>query len=467
MQNPVLFCFIFIFILYVIPTFLQVTFDENLQITKFYFGLPGILSGDEPHYFVTTTSLINDHDFYIENNYDNAYFYGACDVGFHFVNNTNPQVGRHMMLYDEENKVVTTINEKNEYNASTYSQASFQQIPARPLGLPLFSAFLLWPLKDTCFIEAGAIYVSIFVSLIGVFFFYLICRYYAKKYIQEQERREQLSLLFTLLFALCTQFWHYSKTYFTEPYFTTFLLVAYYFFFIEERKIRSSFIPGFILGIGFTMKDPFGMYLLLFVVLLVWAKQWKRLFLFVAGSTAPVLWILFYNWILTGSIFTFGRATSYLGLLGDTFFGIFASFFHPTFGIIPFAPFLIFAFLGFHALYKLNKKCFYEILLLVVPYTLLWASLSLTDVGAGGAYSGRYLIVILPFLVLLCFFWYIQNKNLFLMKIFFVFAILSFIINAQAAFFYPLFWNNPPWIIFSKLITKGDRLIEIIRESLW
>ena len=284
---------------------------------------------------------------------------------------------------------------------------------------------------------------------------------------QEEEKKEQTALLFTVLFALCTQFWHYSKTYFKEPYLTTFLVVAYYFFFIEERKKRNSFIPGLVLGIGFTMKEPFGMYLFLFALFLVWAKQWKRLFLFIAGSAVPVSWILLYNWLLSGNMFTFSRAGSYLGLLQDGFFGVFASFFHTTYGILPFAPFLIFGFLGFYALYKQEKKCFYVILLLVVPYTLLWGSLSLTDVGAGSAYSGRYLLPMIPFFVLLCFFWYIENKNLFLMKLFFVCAIVSFIINAQAAFFYPLFWNNPPWIVLSKIMQKWERVGEIIRESMW
>ncbi|MEK6921908.1 MAG: hypothetical protein AABX82_08515, partial [Nanoarchaeota archaeon] len=89
-KRMIVFFFSILFLFYLLPTFVQVRFDNDLRIDEFYLGLPGVISGDEPHYFVTTTSLINDHDYYIDNNYDNTYFYGGCDVSFRYVNNTNP-----------------------------------------------------------------------------------------------------------------------------------------------------------------------------------------------------------------------------------------------------------------------------------------------------------------------------------------------------------------------------------------
>lgn len=91
-----------ILLLYLLPLFIQVSFDEEFHLEEVYIGLPGVLSGDEPHYLVVTTSLINDHDIYVENNYDNAYYNAGCDVGYHFRNQS--RIRRHMLMYSAEKK---------------------------------------------------------------------------------------------------------------------------------------------------------------------------------------------------------------------------------------------------------------------------------------------------------------------------------------------------------------------------
>lgn len=56
-----------------------------------------------------------------------------------------------------------------------YNLTITHQIANRPIGLPLFSALFFWPFKNTCFIEAGAIYISLLISFIGLIFFFKIC----------------------------------------------------------------------------------------------------------------------------------------------------------------------------------------------------------------------------------------------------------------------------------------------------
>ncbi len=485
-ENPVFFCFFLIAILYLLPTFIQTEFNNELHIKQFYIGLPRILSGDEPHYFVVTTSLINDHDFYIENNYDNAYYHGACDVGFNFINNTNPTIGRHMLLFNPEKKIVTAIHGENPYNEITYKKeiqtlkekynvSNFYQINVRPLGLSMFSALFLWPLRGTCFIEAGVIYVGVFVSFVGIIFFYFISLYYIKKYSIDENRNKTegfnsisssfsstfIALLFTLFFALATQYWHYSKTYFVEPYLATFLLGAFYYSFIKKR----NFISGLLLALGFSMKYPFGIYLGLFGLVLLYTRKWKQLFYFILGSALPIVFIMYSNFYLTGNPFLLARA-EYLSYFDNYIAGIVAALFHPTFGIIPFAPFLIFSLLGFWILYKHDKSHFVYFCIMIIPYFFFWSSLALTSVGGGGGYSARYDVPLLSFFVLLCLIWFMYNKSQFLMRLFYFLILISLIINIQAAFLYPLFWNNPPWILFEKLLSKWDRVVELIKQSL-
>ncbi len=471
-------CFSILFLLYFLPTFVQVAFNKDLRIDHFYLGLPGVVSGDEPHYFVTTTSLINDHDYYVDNNYDNTYFHGGCDVSFRYINNTNPQLWRHIQIVAPEQRLVFPINisemQGNDLDAFytglveklqlQYNITITHQVSNRPIGLPLFSAMFLWPLKNTCFIEHGAIYLSTAVSFIGLIFFFMICLFYLGQYRKKEDKQEReiyekenvcIALCFTVILALCTQYWHYSKTYFTEPYLAAVLLVAYYLFCVRKQ----SFLPGIVLGIGFSMKYPFGMYLAIFGLFLLLSKEWKRILFFILGSSGPISIVFYYSWSISGHIFNSAQSGNLL--FGNYLYGVYFWLFDPTFGLLPFAPFLVFSSLGWWWLWKEDRKTAIIITAIIVPYFFFWTSYTLTQAGAGG-YSARYIIPLLGFFVLLCMIWYQQNKNKILSLLFVVFTIISFIINIQAAFLYPLFWNNPPWIVFDFLRYKWTRMIELL-----
>jgi 4-amino-4-deoxy-L-arabinose transferase-like glycosyltransferase len=466
MNKIVLWGFICIAVLYFLPTLVQVSFDDELSIEEFYIGFPGVLSGDEPHYFVTTTSIINDHDLYIGNNYDNAYFNGGCDVGYRFANHTDPMM-RHVRLFNPEEKAISIKNPYNREEGTTYEEdvaefleteevSSYYEIPQRPLGLPVLSAIVLWPLADTCMVEYGAIYVTLLFSIIGIIFFYFIALHYVKKWNKTSVESKTLAMLFTLLFALSTQYWHYSKTYVAEPYLTVFLIVSYYLFFIKEHNI----LPGFLLAAGFSMKYPFAMYLVFFAGFLLLRRKWKRLSLFIMGSIPIIVSILMYNVYVTGSIFL--ARSEYLNIFDNVLLGMLRTIIDPTFGILPFAPFLIFAIPGAYILYKKERALFFILSVLIVPYFFFWSGFALTPVGAGGGYSSRYTLPIIPFLVLLSGIWFIQLGRRKQKIVFILLALIACIINMQAAFLYPLFWNNPVWILFEKIITKWDRIIEIL-----
>lgn len=484
-NKMILLFFSVLFVLYLLPTFIQVAFDKDLRIDHFYLGLPGVVSGDEPHYLVTTTSLINDHDYYIDNNYDNAYFHAGCDVGFRYVNQSN-RVWRHVQIVAPDQRMAFPLNFSNsfsnlsgneldkEYEAAVedleqkYNITTTHQVSNRPIGLPFFSALFLWPFKNICFIEHGAIYISLFISFIGLIFFFRICLFYLKQYrkksseknVETEKIHEKenvwLGLCFTAILGLCTQYWFYSKTYFTEPYLATFLLVAYYLFFIKKQ----SFLPGLVLAIGFSMKYPFGMYLAIFGIFLLYKKEWKRIIFFVFGASGPIALVFYYSWLLSGHIFN--SAQSGHLFFGNYLQGIIVWIFDPMFGVLPFAPFLILSILGLLWLWKQDRETAIILIFMMVPYFLFWSSYTLTQHGPGG-YSARYIIPILGFLVLLVLLWYQQNKNKILFWIFLTLTGISFVINLQAAFLYPLFWNNPPWILFDILKYKWVRVLEVLK----
>ena len=474
LQRLVFLSFLPIFFLYILPTFIQPEYDTDLHLIRFNLGLPGVISGDEPHYLVATTSLINDHDYYVENNYENAYHSGGCDLGFRYRNTTNPTIPPHIQLVDPIKHIAlpTISNKTHEENVQImyeqYNATTVRWVSNRPVGVPFFSSIFLWPLKDTCFIEHGVIYLSVMISIIGIIFFYLISLFYARKYIFEQNKEVEnnenekksiiTALCFTYIFAFATQYWHYSKTYFPEPYIATFLLMSYYLFFIQKQ----STLPGFLIALGYSMKSPFGMYLVLFPMALLVRKEWKRCCYFVLGTLLPLGGVLYYNWSLSGNIFYSAQAGALS--FGNYAYGIFVWLFHPMFGVIPSAPFLIFSIFGLYNLWRKNKESFFNLSIIIFPYFFFWAFYKLTQVGPGG-YSARYLVPLLGFFVLLSMIWYIHNKNKVLQILFFVLVSISFIINLQAAFLYPLFWNNPPWIVFDFITQKFHRIIEVLKQT--
>lgn len=474
-RKIVFLCFLLLLLFYLLPTFIQPEYDSNLHIKKFYLGFPGVLSGDEPHYFIVTTSIINDKDFYLENNYNLAYHYGGCDLGFRYINTSNPTIGPHIQFVDSTNRIAIptlenkTLEENIQWAYSHYNVTSFRWVSNRPIGLPFFSSLFLWPLKDTCFIEYGAIYLSVLLSYVSLIFFYYICLFYVARWRSEAEHETKLknnkrrdiflALFFTCIFSLSTQYWHYSKTYFTEPYIASFLLMSYYLFFIK----KNSFVPGVLLSFGFMMKSPFGMYLVLFWLFLLFKREWKRMLLFMLGGTPLFLGTFYYNWFLSGNIFYSAQAGHLL--FGNYLEGILLWLLSPTSGLLPFAPFLIFSVLGFWNLWKKDKETVVSLSLIIFPYFFFWTSYILTQNGSGG-YSSRYLVPLLGFLTLLTLSWYIDNKNKALQIFFFSLIAISFFINLQAAFLYPLFWDNPPWQLYDLLIHKIPRIIEVLKQTL-
>src|SRR3989344_1191896 len=459
-KRPVFYCFLFIFMMYLLPTFVQVEFSNDLRIKGFYLGLPGVLSGDEPHYMVTTTSLVNDGDIYVDNNYDNAYFYGGCDVSYHFVNNTNSMIGRHIEFYDPVKNTVPAKREYPGYNSSAgphigdYDATGIRQVSNRAIGLPVFSSIFIWPFRDTCLIEPASIYLGLIVAFIGIIFFYLTCLHYAKRY--KSKNSQNIALMFTVIFAIATQYWYYSKSYFTEMYIASFLIIAYYLFFIR----KDNLLPGLLLATAFSMKYPIGMYLALFGITLLPRLKWKRIIYFTLGSALPIVGVFYHNWFLTGAILGFRKITTIF--FGNYVYGIFVWLFSPSFGLIPFAPFFLFIFPGLWVLYKKDKKTLTNLSLMIFPLFFFWTSYPDTQIVGAAGYSARYLIPLISFFVLLTMIWYINNRSRLLRIIFLILVAIAFLINIQSAFLYFLYWGTPPWAAIVKFISSWHRITFLV-----
>lgn len=440
--------FVIILALYILPTFIQVSYSQNNTIQGIYPGLPFTQTGDEPHYYITLYSLVNDYDIFLTNNYNNALYRNGSDLGFKRHNISE----RHTLLFNRVNKtvisvpIITTNNHSFRYVPSENSY--IKEIPSHATGLPLFAFLFLWPFKNTSHLEHFSMYLTAIFSLLGIYAMYALMLFY--------HRDERKAQLFTLVFAFGTQYWHYSKTFWVEPYLASFLIISWYLIVIQ-KTIWSYLISGFLLGFGFLMKYPFVLTIVpfYFYVMLVSLKNKKIEWAPLAFISIPLLLcgisVLYLNYFLTNNMFAFNQ-------LGAVHFanplkGMFNWLFDSTFGLIPYAPILLFSLAGIRNFWKEYTLHCITVAGMIISYFLFWASYVVAQQGAGG-YSARYVVPLIAFLVIFCSFSNMERSNNAALKYLFYGSLaISISINFLASIAYPAFMSYPLFVSLEKFMS--------------
>lgn len=429
-------------LLYIIPFFIQAKYSDEGRITGLFLGLPTTQTGDEPHYYITLYSLVNDGDIFLTNNYNNAFFRNGSDLGRKKLSYEN----RHTRIFDTPNKRIISMPfiDETRLNLSYVpaEDSKVKEISGHPIGLPIFAFIFLWPFTNTSFLEHVAIFLTLVFSLLGILAFYRIMMFYHKN--------EKKTILFTALFAFATQYWHYSKTFWAEPYLASFAIISWYLIIVQ----KTYFIPGLLLGFGFLMKFPFALVILPFISYLAYKRQFKSLMIFSAPLSLSLASALYINYYFTNNIFAFNQvdAVSFIFPLH----GIYNWLFSSSFGLLTFSPVLIFSLLGIKELWKKNKEQTIVIVSTILLYFLFWTSYIIAQNGVGG-YSARYLLPIIPFLTIFCSFYNFEKSKI--KQLFYVLLTVSLVINFCASFFYPAFTGYSISISFGKIFND---LFEII-----
>lgn len=451
-------------LLYLLPAFVQPDFTKDGRIQNIGVGLPRVLSGDEPAYVLATYSLVKDLDVDLGNNYEQA-IKGGFESGYNFKYKNFPinersvhymykgknydsflfdsEVVKKELLKDKfrifEQVVIYDFHLKEGFKDFIFN--NFEQPPVHPIGLPLFNAIFLWPLKDSYLLETGTIFLSILMSLISLFFLYQILLYY--------KRDTKAAFLIMAIMALGTTLWFYSKTLFPDPLITSFLLISYYLFLVRKQ----IFLPAIFLGIGLTAKYPFVIFPLVFCFYLLFKRRISDLIKFGIIVSIFGFLLLFFNYSLYGALFSQGYKST--GIL----MGLIGIIFSPTEGTLFFIPFLVFAIFGIKKFYQVHRdKALFTFALILAYYFFI----STFHGWWGGVYSCRNILPIIPLLAIPLYFWYINNRSQKALYIFYGLAIISIIINFQAAFFHFIFWGGKPfWHLISLVYSKFHRVLEI------
>ncbi len=433
--------FLLIFLLYFIPTGIQFAFTEQNTIAGIYLGLPIMQTGDEPHYYITLYSLVNDGDIFLTNNYNAALYRNGSDLGSKNWNSSN----RHTRLFNSVNKSVMNIPFKDKTNLNLEYLPSendeIKEISGHPLGLPLFAFLFLWFLKHTPFLEHAAIFFTLIFSLLGIWAFYKLLLFY--------HTEEKKALLFTLVFAFATQYWHYAKTFWAEPYLASFLIMSWYL--VAVKKTGGAYIfGGFLLGVGFLMKYPFLMVIFPFYLLFLSEKKFKESLLFSTPILLCFMSALSLNYYLTGNFFQFNQAEAVQFVF--PLIGIIQWLLNPVFGLLPFSLILLFSIFGVKKFWQKNKIHCFCLASILCLYFLFWAAYIVSQNGGGG-YSARYIVPLIPFFVLFCSFSDAESSpHFFIRYSFYILLIFSLVINLFAAFAYSAFTGYSLVVSLQKIV---------------
>src|SRR3989338_6879819 len=215
LQKKHIFLFFLLFLLiYLVPQFFYfATVPPHYR----QFLLPEAHGGDSPHYLLVVASLVDDFDFDLRNNYYYSQYPDKehtsipkikgffLDHSTTLVHATNKSIKVHWMseAYTLENDRFVLTDYGKQFNFN-----EFYEYEDHPIGLPIFASYFLWPLRRTPYIETGAIILTVLFAFIGFFYLYRILSHFQHKN----------ALFVTVLFALATALWPYTRTFFTEPY---------------------------------------------------------------------------------------------------------------------------------------------------------------------------------------------------------------------------------------------------------
>jgi len=353
-------------------------------------GWARVYSGDEPHYLLQIKSLVRDHDLDVSNNYAWAGA-GADDAGWGF---RGEQLERHTAA-QLDGRTVTWNDFFDKERWRRRKDGTWPEPPRRPgVGEPpafrysihpdgivaLFSP--IWLLVgDSPLLEPAVIFMSGVITLVGMFFFrMLIARF------TSDDMAIKLTLLATFL---GTPLWHYGRSVFTEPYMACFAIAAY----ALAYQPRRSWLAGVPIAAGLLMKPVFLLIPLPLLVLFAVRRRYKD----IALAACPV--VLMFAYMLGMNTLRFGGpfALSLPNLFAWDFSHIGDLAFDWLHGLVPFAPVLILAAMGWVTLVRRGGGEAWALAGGAALYYLLFSCW--TTWHGGYCFGPRYLLPIIPLLM--------------------------------------------------------------------
>lgn len=212
------------------------------------------------------------------------------------------------------------------------------------------------------------------------------------------------SIIMTFILGICTLVWPYSKYYYGEPplallIFATFLCL---YLFKKTEKAIYIFLAPLLFGFSILTKSTsilfiFGILYFLFSLRGNLKKRFANTFIFLCLSGLFILLFFAYNFLRFGNIFEAGYRLSPDLFSIPILKGIYQLLLGPSVGIFIYMPILVFFFYGFHKdFFKKFKNEMITLFIFFLSYVLFHSKY----IAWGTSYGARYLLPIIPFLLI-------------------------------------------------------------------
>lgn len=359
----------------------------------FSFGLPRVLSGDEPHYLVIINSLISDGDFDLANNYRGVHL-GGPQAGQIF---SGQPLDHHVNWYENGRLVkwwqVYELEPEKWYRDSEghpeptlrldteYQPAGEKEYSQHPVGLAFLLAPFLVVFRNTSLVEPAAIFCSGLATVGGCWAWCWLVKPYTKS----------PACLFAAAAVayLGSPLWHYGQNLYSESFLAFFCVAA----FAAALRGENFFIAGLFIGAGVLVKTPFG----LIALPLVGDALRRRDVRQALGIAVPV--------ILAGCLVMYWNRQMYGDWLrspqewepGSPLEGLFGLAFSWQHGIVLSSPVLALSVLAFPGWLLSHRRDAILMALAVLLYGGLMASWG--QWWGGTCYSARLILPIVPLLL--------------------------------------------------------------------
>ncbi len=365
---------------------------------RIQFGLPRVLSGDEPHYLLMINSLLEDGDLDLYNNYK-AVHGGSAQAGQRFAgtpldHQTYWYVNGKRIFWGDVYKLDKWGRDDRGVSFPVLKDTVLGRIVsdrpeycAHPPGLALVCAALLWPLKNVPLREPAALFLSAVVTILAMLLFRLL----AGKLADDPSAANMA----TVVTFLGTAVWHYGRTLYCEPW-LVFCCVGAYALIIAKGK---ALLPGLLFAIAILLKSACIVIAAPIVVFFAVKKKWKPFVLFCVPCISSVVAIGVMNFRMNGSFFSFGIPFSF----GNPLEGAAGLWFSPNIGLLSICPSVLGAILVWPVF--LRKQRTWATLLLL-SFLLYFTVIALWTYWSGGeGFGPRLIIPVVPLLMLslVCF----------------------------------------------------------------
>lgn len=343
-----------------------------------HLGPAEIESGDEPHYLLILSSLLEDGDFDLANNYA-AVHRGSAQAGQRFAGSS---MDHHTSWFEGDTRVRWSDVYENTWTRSSSGawtaalRPDMQpydgpEISLHSIGHALVLAPFLYLFRGTRWVEPIALFMSGLAVVIAMLMFRMLLEGLVTD-------RRMLDLV-TVLTFLGTPIWHYGRSLFVEPFLLMFAVSAYA---LALRRDRA-WIPGLLIGLGVLMKPVF----VLIGLPLLLRRRW------VTGVpiAVAVLLVLITNHLLLGA----WDRTAQPWISGDFVRGFFGLLLSPEHGLFAFAPIAVIALPGLFLFDAEERLLFLAPFVAYVLVHALWF-----DWGGGWSYGPRFLVPVIPFVMI-------------------------------------------------------------------